>query len=136
MTPRFGEPVVEVHARPLEVGLDPVHDAPRRERANLLGVFFGQVGEPVAVLVQDLARELDDVLALIVVVAHLDLATERLLIAHPDAVRQVLHLGAGVVVVVLALDLPAGPGKDAGDAVAQRGVARRCRRGPARSGWR
>ena len=50
MHARFREPVVEAHARALQVGLDPVHDAPRGQQADLLGALVGEIGEPLAVL--------------------------------------------------------------------------------------
>ena len=53
---RLGEPVVEADARAVEVGLDPVHDAPRGQRADLLGALLGQVGEAIAVLLTDRLR--------------------------------------------------------------------------------
>ena len=77
----------------------------------------------LAVRLKNLLRELDDVLAAVVLLGQLDLAPERLLIAHPHAVRQVLDLGASVVVVVLALHLPTRLRQHARDAVAQRGIS-------------
>src|SRR5437763_1858360 len=72
---------------------------------------------------QDVPSYLDDVLAAIIRLGQLDVAPKRLLVAHPHTVRQVLHLGAGIVVVVLTLHLPPYSGQQAGDAVPQRGVA-------------
>ena len=71
MTLRFGEPVVEAHPRAVQVGFDPVHDPPRGQRADLFGALRGQIGEPIAVLAQDLLGQLDDVLAAVVVFAEL-----------------------------------------------------------------
>ena len=108
-----------------QVSLDPVHDAPLGERAYLRRLVLGRRREAVAVFAQDVLRQLDDVLALVIVLSQRDVTSERLLIAFPDAARQVLHLRAGVVVVVLALDLPSRSVEHASDAVAERGITRR-----------
>src|SRR5439155_3456957 len=67
-----------------------------------------------------LARELRDVVAPIAVLGRL-LPTSRRL----DGLAEPVHLRAGVVVVVLALDLVAGEGEQSRDGVAVGAVARR-----------
>src|SRR5262249_2141578 len=93
------------------------------DRADLLGPRLGYIGEALAVLAQDLLRQLGHVLTWVVVGASFDGPAERLLVAHPDAVEQVLHLGARVVVVVLPLHLPARFGEHSRQAVAKCRVA-------------
>ncbi len=83
----------------------------------------GRSSETVAVELFDLLGQLDDVLARVVRLGEGNVTAEGLLVAHPDAVRQMAHLGASIVVVVLALDVPAGSAQDPADAVAERGVA-------------
>jgi hypothetical protein len=75
------------------------------------------------VLALNLLSQLDHVLALVVVRSKRSVAAEQLLVARPDAVRQMIHLRAGVVVVVLALDLPASLGQHPRQAVADGRVA-------------
>ncbi len=65
-------------------------------------------------------RELGDVLALVAVLGRLLAAPRRL-----DGRCETLHLRAGVVVVVLALDLVPGEREHASDGVAVRPVPRR-----------
>ena len=93
-------PCVEVHAEALERGLDP-----REHRRH------GIAGK---------RRELRDVLAPVATLGRLLAAAHRL-----DRGVEQLHLGAGVVVVVLALDIVAGEREEPRDRVSVRAVPRR-----------
>jgi hypothetical protein len=69
------------------------------------------------------AGQLGDVLAVVGVVGKHHVAPEVLLVADPDAPGEPVDLGAGVVVVVLPVHLPPGPGQQLGDGVAEGGLA-------------
>ena len=58
----------------------------------------------VAVAVDDALRRIDDVLAVVAVLRERDLLAEQLEVARIDGAREVVHLVAGIVDVVLALD--------------------------------
>jgi len=58
----------------------------------------------VAVAVDDALRRVDDVLAVVAVLRERDLLAEQLEVARIDGAREVVHLVAGIVDVVLALD--------------------------------
>ncbi len=97
----LGRPRVEVDAEPLERPLDPSHH--RRDRVTRLGGDLRDVGAVVAVLGWLLARA-----------------------NRVDRGAEPVHLGARVVVVVLALDVVAGELEEPRDAVAERAVPGRC----------
>ena len=93
----------------------------RKPHEPLLG---RQVGERVAVLAHDVGGVGRDVLAVVAVLGHLGVAAERLEVARLDRGAEPVHLPAGVVEVVLALDGVAGGLEQARDRVAEHGVAR------------
>ncbi len=82
--------------------------------------FFGiHLEEAVAVLVAHLPRQIDHVLALVMVLLQGSLNAERLLVAPVERLGEGPHLRARVVQVVLALHLPAGSLEHPCDRVAE-----------------
>ena len=120
----LGEVDVEPHAEPLEGALHPGEDATGAlgEQPSL-ALGFGQVGEGVAVLGHDVASDLDHVLTVVAVLRQLRVPAQHLEVARHHRGAEQVHLAAGVVEVVLALDRLAGGLEQAGERVAQRGVA-------------
>src|SRR5690606_5841487 len=104
------------------------------ERAGIVGA--DGVHQPVAALVIERLRDLSDVRAEVAVfgergrdgLAALERAgraagVDERLVAGADALAEDAHLAAGVVEVVLARDLVAGPVEEVGYGVAEDGVA-------------
>ena len=102
----LGEVHVEAHAEPLERRADPLEDAARapssRSRTNRSS--GGRSASAGALARQDVRGELADVLAVVAVLGHLRLAAERLQVPRLHRRAEPVHLAAGVVEVVLALD--------------------------------
>ena len=67
--------------------------------------------------------QIADVVAVITVLGKLDAGAENLKIAGAHRLAKALHLGAGIVEVVFAVHVAAGPLKRPADAVADGGVA-------------
>ena len=109
-------------------------DPDRHERLPDVGedLFFGdRLEEPfrrlctlaVAVLLQHATRDVLDVLALVVIPGEFDRVAEQLQIAQPHGIAEDAHLPAGVVEIVLALDLVAGPLQQPRDRIAEHRTA-------------
>ena len=67
-------------------------------------LFFTECEVLVTIAVDDALRRVDDVLAMVAVLWERDLFAEQLEVARIDRAREVVHLVAGIVDVVLALD--------------------------------
>ena len=82
------------------------------------------VGEPaVAVGLGDLGGEIDHVCALVAAVGEVGVAAVGLAVAGEEGLAEESDLSAGVVDVILALDLAAGGGENGGEGVAEHGAA-------------
>ena len=67
-------------------------------------LFFTEREVLIAIAVDDALRRVDDVLAMVAVFRERDLLAEQLEVARIDRAREIVHLIAGIVDVVLALD--------------------------------
>ena len=103
----LGEPRVEAHTDPFEVVTDPLHRPPHTPRAGLL------TGDAVTEVGPHLAREVDEVRALVAVLGRL-----TPLVAGHERRRERVQLTPGVVQVVLAMDRRALCGEEVRDRVA------------------
>ena len=86
------------------------------------GFFAIKVGEAVAFVVEDIVGEVDDVVALITVGGELGVAAEGFEVAGIDGGVEEVHLGAGVVDVILAGDFVAGSLEYGGEDAAEDGA--------------
>ena len=120
----FGDVGVEPHAEPVQGGPDAVEDPPGPLVAEAGHPLLGRnVREGVAVLLQDVPCEVHDVVTVVAVLRHLRLAPQELQVPGLHRGAEPVHLPAGVVEVVLALDPPPGRLEEAGERIAERRVA-------------
>src|SRR5581483_10248140 len=80
------------------------------------------VHERVAVALHEPARDVADVVSLVAVLGEVGGPADRLEVARAHRLGEDLHLAAGVVEVVLALDVVIGAGEEPGERVAEDGV--------------
>ncbi len=120
----LGHVRVEPDAEPGERGFDLREDAARPLVPQALEPFARRaIREPGPLLLEDVPRDLDDVLPVVPVLGHLRVAAEQLQVPGLDGGPEPVHLPARVVEVVLALDGPARGLEHAGERVPERGVA-------------
>ncbi len=117
------EVLVEVHPEVAQITILLRPQELDGERADLVERLGRVVREVlVADLVDERLRNLGHVAASIAVDRQRLVVPEELPVARTHAQRQQLHLSARVVVVVLPMDVPAGPIEERGDRVTQRGL--------------
>ena len=117
----LGEPDVELDPEPGQGLPDPGQHAaegPVGDAGPALGRV--EVGQGVALLGPELCGHVGHVRALVAVGRHLGRPAQELEVGRLDAGPELLDLVAGVVEVVLALDLVAGGGEQVGQGVAHR----------------
>ena len=83
-------------------------ESPPYSRKNFTAASFGLVQEFIAVLLLNFGGDLLDVIARITAFGEIDFFPERLAIARQDGEAEIIHLVAGVVDVIFALDIKAG----------------------------
>jgi len=117
-------PAVEVDAQPFD-GLPDAGQYLRQPDLAQLGDGFllRHIQEAIAVFGHDLARQVDDVCALVVLLVQRRVEAERLLVTQKYGFREGTHLRARVIDVILALHLPARSRQQVAEAVAQHGIA-------------
>ena len=100
--PALAEPVVEIHADGVQVIADQVdHLLPRDVADPADGRRLRQLQQVRSFGLHDFCRNVGDVISLIPVFRHLRLPAQSLLVTGPDRAVERLHLGTGVVDVVL-----------------------------------
>ena len=120
----LGEPDVELDPEPGQGRLDPGQhpaEGPVGDAGPALGRV--EVGQGVALLGPELGGQVGDVGALVAVGRRLGRPAQQAQVGRLDAGPELVDLAAGVVEVVLALDLVAGGGEQVGQGVAGRGEA-------------
>ncbi len=115
---------VEPDPEPCERGLDLHEHATRALVPQALEpVVRWEIGGSGPLLLEDVPRDLGDVLPVVPVLRHVGLATEQLQVPGLDRGPEPVHLPARVVEVVLALDGPARGLEHPSERVAERGIA-------------
>ena len=120
---RFALPMVEFDSEEGEVVADLVDHELQPALGEFAGRVFVAVQPAISRFVFELLGHIDHVGALVAAVGQGDFASELLLVAGEEGATEESDLGAGVVDVVLALDIEAGGVEQRGEGVAEHGSA-------------
>ncbi len=121
----LGEVGVEPDPEPVQRSPDLRQDAPGRLVAQPGHAFVGrEVRQAGPLDPEDVPGQVRDVVAVVPVLREGGVAAQGLQVSGLYGGAEPVHLAAGVVEVVLALDVPAGEGKQPGQGVADDGVPR------------